>query len=86
MVMDSGDVCIPSIALTTTVLTTEEAAEYLRVSKATILRWCTMGKLPAFRIGRAWRINMDELDKIMLGQKPVELKSMPQEVSLRNIS
>lgn len=69
---------MPSTALTTTVMTTEEAAEYLRVSQATILRWCNMGKLPAFRIGRAWRINMDQLDKIILGQKPVELKSMPK--------
>jgi excisionase family DNA binding protein len=67
IMIDSGDVCMPS-----TVLTTQEAAEYLRVSKATILRWCNAGKLPAFRIGRGWRINVAELDKIMLGQKPVE--------------
>jgi len=62
-----------------TVLTTEEAAAYLRVSKATILRWCNTGKLPAFRIGRAWRINVAELDKIMSGQKPVEPQNTSQE-------
>lgn len=62
-----------------TVLTTQEAAEYLRVSKATILRWCNIGKLPAFRIGRGWRINVAELDKIMLGQKPIEPQITPKE-------
>lgn len=67
LVKDWGDICMAD-----KVLTTQEAAEHLRVSKATILRWCKAGKLPAFRIGREWRINMAELDKIMLGQKPID--------------
>ncbi len=38
-------------------LTVEEAAAYLRVSKATLWRWCQQKRLPAFKIGRQWRID-----------------------------
>lgn len=46
-------------------LTAEEAAAYLRVSQYTIWRWCRTGRLPAFRIGRAWRIRKDRLDELI---------------------
>jgi len=51
--------------MTEAVLTVEEAARYLKVSKVTIRRWCAERKLPAFKIGREWRINKSELDKMM---------------------
>ena len=44
-------------------LTTEEAAAYLRVSQYTVWRWCTEGRLPAFQIGREWRISKTRLDE-----------------------
>jgi len=47
------------------VLTVEETANYLKVSEVTIRRWCADGKLPAFKIGREWRINKSELDKMV---------------------
>ena len=53
------------------ILTVEEAADFLRVSKVTIRRWCASGRLPAFKIGREWRINKIELDKLM---RPTEQK------------
>lgn len=34
------------------------------MAEYTIRRWCSEGKLPAFRIGREWCINKAELDKI----------------------
>ncbi|MCX6031742.1 MAG: helix-turn-helix domain-containing protein [Chloroflexi bacterium] len=37
-------------------LTVQEAAEYLRVSRATIWRWCRTKKVRAIQIGREWRI------------------------------
>ena len=37
-------------------LTVAEAAAYLRVSRATLWRWCQEGRLPALKIGREWRI------------------------------
>lgn len=47
------------------VLKVEEVAELLRVSKATVQRWCAEGKLPAFKIGQHWRINGSLLNKMM---------------------
>jgi len=42
-------------------LTVNEVADYLRVSRVTAWRWCQQGLIPAFRIGRTWRIPRDEL-------------------------
>jgi excisionase family DNA binding protein len=43
------------------VLTTEEVAERLRVSARTVTNLITKGDLPAFRVGRAWRVQTDHL-------------------------
>ena len=42
-------------------LTVKEVAAYLRVSRVTAWRWCQQGVIPAFRIGRNWRIPRDAL-------------------------
>lgn len=47
------------------ILTVEEAADYLKVSKTTIRRWCVREQLPAFKIGREWRISKKELDRVI---------------------
>ena len=46
--------------------TVEEAAEYLSVSKRTIYKLTTEGRLPAFRIGkeRHRRFRKEDLDKV----------------------
>lgn len=44
------------------VLTVGEVAAYLRISKTTVCRWCNNGKLPAFRIGRGWRVQRSDLE------------------------
>ena len=46
--------------------TVEEAAEYLRVSKRTIYKLTSEGRLPAFRIGheRHRRFKKEDLDKV----------------------
>ncbi len=33
-----------------------EMADYLRVSRVTVWRWCKQGLIPALQIGRIWRI------------------------------
>lgn len=43
-------------------LTTDEVADYLRVSRRTVWRWCEDGTLPAFRFGRIWRIQRVQLE------------------------
>lgn len=62
------------------VLTVGEVATYLRVSETTVWRWCSNGRLPAFRIGRSWRVRRSDLelnidravtDVDVLGQVPL---------------
>lgn len=45
-------------------LTVQEVADYLRVSRASVWRWCKLGHIPAFRAGRSWRIYRDDLLKL----------------------
>jgi excisionase family DNA binding protein len=45
------------------VLTVEEAAEYLRVSRSTIYRLLKSHQIPAFKIGSDWRFNREQIDK-----------------------
>ena len=52
------------------IMTVEEAAAYLKVSKNTVRRWCVKGKLPAFKIEREWRINKKELEKVIQQSSP----------------
>ncbi|RLC70499.1 MAG: DNA-binding protein, partial [Chloroflexi bacterium] len=42
--------------MTDEIMTVQEVADYLRISRTTAWRWCNEGRLPAFRIGREWRI------------------------------
>jgi excisionase family DNA binding protein len=41
------------------VITLEELARYLRISKSTVYRCVRLGQLPAFRVGRQWRVNLE---------------------------
>jgi excisionase family DNA binding protein len=51
--------------ITDQVLTVQEVAERLKVSQATVWRWCQSGKLPAFRVGQQWRIRAADLQVMM---------------------
>jgi excisionase family DNA binding protein len=44
------------------IMTVDEVAGYLRVSKTTVCRWCNSGKLPAFRLGRSWRVKRCDME------------------------
>jgi excisionase family DNA binding protein len=50
------------------IFTVQEIADYLKVSRWTVWRWCNAGKLLAFKAGRSWRVRRSDLEK-MLGQK-----------------
>jgi len=47
------------------VLTVKEVANFLRISRVTAWRWCNEGKLPAFRVGRQWRILRGDLEQMI---------------------
>ncbi len=42
-------------------LTVQEVATYLRVSRVTVWRWCKRGVIPAFQVGRNWRVRRVDL-------------------------
>jgi excisionase family DNA binding protein len=46
----------------TTVMTLQEIADYLRVTRSTIHRLLKRNQIPAFRIGRHWRFNLEEIE------------------------
>jgi excisionase family DNA binding protein len=47
------------------ILTVQEVADYLKVSRTTVWRWCNEGKLSAFKVGRGWRIHRLEVEKVV---------------------
>jgi excisionase family DNA binding protein len=63
-------------------LTAQEAGDVLRQKADTIGRWCRDGKLPAVRVGRAWRINaaavraMSDPDKEIAAESARVLKAV----------
>ena len=42
-------------------LTVKDMAAFLQASRVSALRWCRPGIIPAFCIGRHWRIRRDKL-------------------------
>ena len=44
------------------VMTLEEVAKYLRLSKSTVYRMANESKIPVSKIGRRWRFRKDVID------------------------
>jgi excisionase family DNA binding protein len=42
-----------------------EAAERLGVSRETVRHWCRTGRLPAKRFGPWWRIQPDDVERLI---------------------
>jgi excisionase family DNA binding protein len=50
------------------VLTTEEATEYLRISKPTFLKYIRLGRIKAIKAGKGWRVLQSELYRFLKGK------------------
>jgi excisionase family DNA binding protein len=50
------------------VLTTEEAIEYLKISKPTFLKYIRLGRIKATKAGKGWRILLSELNRFLKGE------------------
>ncbi len=50
------------------IMTTKEAAEYLKMHPITVCKYAKEGKIPAMRIGRVWRFDKDMIDKCFVDQ------------------
>ncbi len=61
------------------ILTIREVAEYFKLSPTTIWRWCNEGRLPAFKVGRSWRIHRSEVEKIITHNSSVAAEAASSE-------
>ena len=50
------------------VLTTDEAIEYLKISKPTFLKYIHSGRIRAIKAGKGWRILQSELNRFLRGE------------------
>jgi excisionase family DNA binding protein len=50
-----------------TVLTTDEACHYLRISRPTYLRYLYIGRIKGAKAGRGWKVLKSELDRFLKG-------------------
>ena len=50
------------------VLTTDEAIEYLKISKPTFLKYIRLGKIKAIKAGKGWRVLQSELYRFLRGE------------------
>ena len=57
--------------MTPDVLTGDEVAKLLRVSRDTVYRLATRGQLPARKVGRIWRFSKDAIRKYVEGESAV---------------
>jgi excisionase family DNA binding protein len=52
------------------VLTTQEAIEYLKISKPTFLKYIRLGRIKAVKAGNGWRVHQSELHRFLkVGEK-----------------
>ena len=49
-------------------MTTKEAAEYLRLNYMTVYKLAQRGKIPATKVGGSWRVKRERLDQWLSGQ------------------
>ena len=47
------------------VLTTEEATQYLKISRPTFLKYIRLGKIKAIKAGNGWRVHQSELYRFL---------------------
>ena len=64
-----------------TVLTTDEATEYLKISRPTFLKYIHIGRIRAIKAGKGWRVLQSELNRFLKG--PEERAVSPD---LRSVS
>jgi excisionase family DNA binding protein len=53
------------------VLTTDQAMEYLRISRPTYLKYIRLGRIRAIKAGRGWRVLQSELYRFLTGKTDI---------------
>jgi excisionase family DNA binding protein len=47
--------------------TVREVAAFLKLKEETVCNLTLHGKLPGFKLGKSWRFNMDEVERLFTG-------------------
>ncbi|MFZ5787404.1 MAG: methylation-associated defense system helix-turn-helix domain-containing protein MAD1 [Acidobacteriota bacterium] len=58
--------------MTDDILTIREVADYLKVTERTLYRLAQEGKIPAFKVGGAWRFRRGDLEQWIKSQSQTE--------------
>ena len=53
----------------TIVLITQEACDYLRISRTTFVKYLLTGRIKGTKAGNGWRVLKIELDRFLKGEK-----------------
>jgi excisionase family DNA binding protein len=59
---------LTSLMESDSVLTTNQAIEYLRISKPTFLKYIRLGRIRAIKAGKGWRVLQSELHRFLKGK------------------
>jgi excisionase family DNA binding protein len=51
-------------------VTVREVADVLRLKEATVCRLASEGKVPAIKVGKSWRFDMDALERWVACAQP----------------
>jgi len=51
-----------------TVMTTQEACRYLRISRPTYMKYLYSGRIKGTKAGRGWKVLKSELDRCLKGE------------------
>ncbi|HAT8742786.1 TPA: helix-turn-helix domain-containing protein [Legionella pneumophila] len=65
--------------MTNDIMLIKELAEYLKINEKTAYRYAAEGKIPAFKVGGAWRFRRDEIEKFTKGEYMLSSKSGAEE-------
>ena len=61
------------------ILTVAEAADYLRVSRITVYRLLASRRLPGFKVGAAWRLDREQIERWSARNQQQERELLPAE-------
>jgi len=50
------------------VLTTQDAMQYLRISRPTFLKYIRIGRIRAIKAGKGWKVLQTELNRFLRGE------------------
>jgi excisionase family DNA binding protein len=63
-----------------TIYGAEKIAKFFGVTKDTAREWCKKGKLPGFKIGKEWKVRVEDLQK-MIERKIRTVRQVPANVA-----